>query len=473
MGSWRWRFHAPVDGGGDPFALLDGRAGATGAAAQLPNILDIFHRAGVSDGRYKWPTLASAYSNTSALQQPGWLVAGVDFAVAQYSNCTINTSTGVITETGPQSTPTNGQKKSLRTINGGTLPTVNGSTISQGTQYFVVNASGSTYKLALTSGGSAVTFGGSPSGVMALKVPQSTTSMPPGVASNSGTISINGNSAASNGNQSTTGPIVLDSYDFAEQYVYCTYGSNSTSIRNSYFSSISSASPCVQTDPPCNAINIRYCEFNGGGIENVGVSANGVVKYVLSLLGAAGTVEYNYIHNVSTEVIAHTSNSAFQYNLVADCGYGDDGDHLEMSSGQPGYSNYVMKYNTFYQPPAVGGYPKEQNTGMVYFQTPAAVVSTNITVDSNVFIGMGPNTHRSSNGVSNHPAFNMGIYFSTGNGGSSTNTISITKNYINSSSMETLGLMIFLEGPITNTTLSENISLSTGATINPATVGAQ
>jgi len=461
-----------ASGGSDPFASLDGRSGATGASPQLPNILNTFHPSGPADGRYFWPSTSAFKSATGNYQQPQWRVAGVDYAVGLVSNCTVDTGTGIITEAG--SSPVNGQKKSLRTVNGGSLPTVNGSGISQGTSYFIVNASGSTYKLSLTSGGAAVTFGGSPSGVVALKMP-STTLMPPGVTNGGGTISINGSANVTNGSQSTTAQINLIGWDLAEQYVYCTYGSNKTVIQNCYFSSISSGTVPLQTDPPCNSLDVRYCEFNNGGVQNTGSSSTGGVKYVMSLLGASGTVEYNYIYNVSTEVIAHASNSTMQYNLITDCGYGADVDHLEMISGQPGYSNYTLRFNTFYNPPATGGYPKEMNTGMIFFQTPAAVTSTNIVCDNNTIIGLGPNTHRSSDGVSNHPAYNMGIYFTTGNGGSSTNNCFVRNNYLNSSSMETLGLMIFYEGggAITGMTTSGNVSLDTAATVSQGVTGPQ
>jgi hypothetical protein len=95
-------------------------------------------------GTAQFPTLLNGY-----LIRPPWKVAGVDYAVGLKTNCTVNTSTSIITETGPQSTHIAGQQMSFRTGHGGTLPTG----LSLDTAYFVVNVSGGVGHLWQQAGG--------------------------------------------------------------------------------------------------------------------------------------------------------------------------------------------------------------------------------------------------------------------------------------------------------------------------------
>ena len=140
----------------------------------------------------QYPSLLSAYT-----APPPWNSPGVNYYVGIASNATVSGNT--ITETGTQSTPTNGDKKTFYNFCNNSLP----SGITQGTAYFVVAASGSTYQISTTLGGSAITLGAS-SAFVALKDPGHTTTLATGT-NNGGSeiLNITGNN------------VTIDHYDFS------------------------------------------------------------------------------------------------------------------------------------------------------------------------------------------------------------------------------------------------------------------
>jgi hypothetical protein len=65
----------------DPWINIDGRLLAPVKPAQFAGLLNTYHPAGPSDGRYLWPSLVSQNSSTKNLMQPPFHVPGVDYAV--------------------------------------------------------------------------------------------------------------------------------------------------------------------------------------------------------------------------------------------------------------------------------------------------------------------------------------------------------------------------------------------------------
>lgn len=91
-------------GGGDPWALLDGRANAPSGTPQFPTLLNGYPTASPPGARVRWPASGT---------QPPWMVAGVDYAVGipsgtllkdpasiPLTGVTFNTSTHVASVTG-------------------------------------------------------------------------------------------------------------------------------------------------------------------------------------------------------------------------------------------------------------------------------------------------------------------------------------------------------------------------------------
>lgn len=461
----------------DPWINLDGRLNAKAGNAQFPTLLDTYHPAGIPDGRYHWPSTQAFKGSTNNLQQPPWRVAGVDYPVGIYSNCTINTSTSFITETGAQNTPANGTQKSFRTVLGGSLP----SGVSQGTAYFVVNASGNTYQVSVTSGGSPLTLGGSPAGVVALKIPVfGTFCMPPGAQAKTGNspqLSFNNQADGSNNGLTVTpgDPITVDAYDlsFGGGYFFDLFYNGPMSINNCYFRCGTNLVTAVQGEGGASqTLNLTYCEVDGNGSANPGARANSL-GYILYTL-PPGLVQYCWFHNVGTETIAQSSPSTFQYCLTNSCGWGLTSDHMEMFSGQGGVSNYTIQFSTYYNEAGNGaGWPMDLDTSIIFFQTPAGVTSTGLVVQNNTTVMIGATGHIASNNLANNPAFNQGIFFDSGGVGGATISPRISSNYMDTTGIDPAGFALITDVSVSGATFAGNISLNSGATIVPNITGQQ
>lgn len=457
----------PLGASTDPWISLDGRTGATGGTAQFPSLL-------------------SGY-----LIRPPWQVAGVDYAVGLKSNVSVDTSTDIITITGTQNNHINGQKVSFRTANGGTLPTG----VSLDTAYFVVNVSGNTFKVSATSGGAAIDLGGSPNGVVVLKIPVlGTNCMPSGVrlAVFSGSVNEvypDGTSDATNGNVANSGTVVIDSYDFSFDGGVRIYGRGASgktvNVHNNYFKFGSNRISFTRTDGgdlSSYVFNMRYNEFDGAGLTLYGTPPSGVDSYFLYVM-APGTYEYNYFHHAICETMSPgAKNITLQYNVWFALGYGDQTTHYEpigfFPDGGSVCDNFVQQYNLIYQPVATTfpnsfGYPASMDSAGVLFlkifnpDHPNFTVN-NITAFRNTAIAKGSTGHSDSATLTGAAAWQQGWAISA-QPGNTINGISITENYVDSSGIASTASIISddpgVGGTHLNKTYSPNWSMTTGATI--------
>lgn len=452
----------------DPYVGLDGRLGAPAGIPQFQTLL------------------------ISYLIRPPWQVAGVDYAVGLKSNVSVDTSTDVITITGTQNNHINGQKVSFRTVNGGTLP----GGVSLDTAYFVVNVSGNTFKVSATSGGAAIDLTGSPSNVVVLKIPvAAANSMPAGVVYASGqshtgssleSVTPTGASDASNGSQSATGTINIDSYDFswdttgAAQHgiSISTGGFNGTvNVTNCYFKTGDWLQCWIwQNTTASDTYNLTYNDFDGGGLLQFGNTLRNLQHGLYNIPG--GTWRYNWLHNILAPVLASPSSPyTMQFNVTNNIHYGIASNHVDgmFPSFASDISNSIQSWNLVYQPAATtfgngNGYPAECDTSIgIFLQPNASLTLTGIVIESNVVIGIGTTGHM--NTLTQTGGFAMAeVFLISPNAGNTIDNITIKNNYIDSTGIHTDHFIISdngSAGTVSNKHYSGNLSLTTGATIVP------
>lgn len=446
---------------------------------------------GAPAGTPQFPGLLSGYSS-----RPAWNVAGVDYAVGLKSNCSVGTSTSQILNTGTQSNPINGQKVTLRTANGGTLPTG----VSLNTAYFVVNASGGTYQVSLTSGGSPITLGGSPNLVVVLRVPVAGTNcMPPGVSYPSGqvnnsppgnfvTINPNGASDATNGSQASSGTITIDSYDFSFDNgisIELDGSSGVINVTNCYWrvgSNLQGAA--ISSGVLATVCNWSYCEVDGGGLALVGQSFLNLGH--LWYLPPGGTFKYCWVHHPIHPIIASPfATYTWEFCLVNNMNYGPQAAHNDGIFPAVGtsQSGSTQQFSTWYNPAGVvglngaNGYPGCADTSIgIFLQPQSGVVFDSFTIDSNVVIGIGQTGHMEPTGAATGAA--MGEVFDIEpKAGATISNLRITNNWIDSSGINASHFIIVDSngaGTVTGATISNNRSLNNnGATIVPNVPGVQ
>jgi hypothetical protein len=472
----------------DPWLALDGRSNAPAGTPQFATLLNNYVPGGTTPGRYFWPSTASLNVGTGNLQQPPWRVPGVDYAVGLKTNCTVNTSTSVITETGVQSAHINGQQMSFRIGQGGALP----SGLSIDTAYFVIAASGSTYQVSLTSGGSAITLGGSPSLLVCLKIPvAATNTMPPGISYATGTfntVNFSGSANTTNGNVSLTAPaqMTLDSYDFSfNGGLIGAFGYSGPILISNLYCRVGTANIACFSDVQAGSstnITYQYMEIDGNGPNNVGrtMSPLGYLMYVAPQ--ASSTIKYCWFHNVPTETMSPSgSNVTVEYSVLNNHSYGAQSDHIDtiFPSVTANISGFTHQFNLEYQPVAVFngtvGIPGEADTSFVMFLQPNnSLTLTSVLSQNNVVIGLG-NTHFSATTTNASPAFNNGWDLEPKAGNTITSP-NIKNNYVDSSGIESFGRIIVDNqgaGTVTGGVYTGNVSLTTGVNIVANTTGTQ
>lgn len=444
---------------------------------------------GAPAGAPQFPTLLSGYA-----VRPPWKVAGIDYAVGLKSNCSVNTSTSFITNTGTQANPVNGRHVTLRTANGGTLP----SGVSLNTAYVVLNASGATCQIATIAAPTVpLSLGGSPNLVVALTVPVAGTNcMPPGVSYASGqgpspaffNVFATGASDITNGSQASSGTINIDSYDFSFDNgisIDLDGSSGIVNVKDCYFRVGSNfQSPIYATAFPATTLNLSYTEIDGGGSSGLANVAYNTLGYCLYLV-PGGTYQYCWIHHIAHPVVfGPTAKYTYQYCLMNDTNYGVQANHADgMFPGvSTDISGSVQQFSTWYQPLAsVGagsnGYPGEMDTSyFVFLQANNSLTITNLTYNNNVGIGLGSTGHMNTASHAAGAAFNEGWYINpkTGNHYSG---INITNNYIDSTGIDPSGFIILEDlsggGTISGQNYSGNISLNSGSTIAANVAGTQ
>lgn len=440
--------------------------------------------ANAKPGTAQFPTLLSGYAH-----RPPWKVAGVDYAVGLYSNCTVNTGTSVITSTGSQVDFVNGQQVSLRTTQSGALP----SGVSLATAYFVVGVSGRTFQVSLSSGGSAITLGGSPSGVVALHIPVSAAvSMPPGVSYDGASqINCNGNADTTNGSQSLTSPaqMLVLSYDFSfNGGLIVAFGYGGPILFDNCYTQLGSTYIAAYSDQQAGqSTNVvwQWCEIDGNGPNNVTKTQFGGVKYLMYFCPQAGsTMKYCWMHNIPTEGLSPGGNCTIEYCVFNNISYGDNTDHIDTNfpSFTAVISSFVHQFNLIYQPTATTistwGVPGEADTALGLTlqpnnsQTWSGVVSQNNTV-----IGLGTSGHMNTAGKTGGPAYNTSWYLDAKGAGTVISGAQIINNYVDSTGIEPAGFIISIDlsgsGTISGTVTTGNISMTTGVTIVPSTAGPQ
>lgn len=445
------------------------------------------------DGSLNARTTAGNFSSilNGFVSRPPWSVAGVDYGVGLYSNCTIDTGTNIITETGVQSAHIIGQKVTLRTANGGTLP----SGVSLDTAYFVRQASGSTYKIATTNSDAAIiTLGGSPNLVVALKVPVAGTNcMPPGANYPSGqtlspfiNVNVTGASDTTNGNQASSGTITIDAYDFSfDNGITIAFdGSSGTvNINNTYWR-VGSNLECAlwSSTLPTTTCNLSYCEIDGGGVAFANSNFNTLGHLLYQI--PKGTYQYCWMHHIVHPIVASPIGPyTLQFCLINNLNYGIQSSHSDgfFPSVGSNISGSVQQFSTWHQPAAqVGaggnGYPGECDTSIgIFLQPNNSLTLNNITINNNTVTGVGTTGHMNTVGPTSGAAF-ADIWDIEPKVGNSVTNITIRDNYVNSTAIDTIAFIIVDNGgagTVSGQSYLRNISMNTGATIAANVVGVQ
>ena len=200
--------------------------------------------------------------------------------------------------------------------------------------------------------------------------------------------------------------------------------------------------------------------------------------YHLLYLPPPGVIEYCWIHNVSVEAVAPTSDGItdcrFRYNLTGSVGWGGAEAHEETFSGQAGLSKYTYEFNTVFNEAAnATGWPMELDTAIVFFQAPAGVTSTGILVQNNTLVAKGRTGHLGANGLTNNTAFNQGIMMDCKPTGRNISPV-IKDNYIDTSNIRSTGAAISLDrSTVSAAAVYRNISVNSGAMLRLNKVGVQ
>lgn len=472
-GRGSFRFPAP----GSAITYDDGLSGATGGLSQFSGLLDGY------------------------LLRPLWKVAGVDYAVGLKSNVSVDTVADTFTITSTQNNHINGQKVSVRTVNGGVIPV--GTSLD--TAYFVVGASGLTFQISATSGGSPIDMSviGNPSGVVVLKIPVADANcMPAGVKYVSGqshsgafleSVEPSGAAHVSNGNNSAAGTINIDSYDFSWDTTgvaqhgisISTGGFNGTvNVKNCYFKTGDWLQCAIWQNVAASDIyNISYCEFDGGGLLQFGNLLRSIQHQLYLVPG--GAWQYNWFHHTLAPIVASPSSVySIKYNVVSHHHYGQQASHVDtiFPDVSANISGSVLNWNLFYQPAATvfgngNGYPGECDTSFVLFlQTNNSLTLTGLQANNNTVIGLGSN-HMNTTTQAAGKAFAIGFDIEPKVGNSIVG-MEIKDNFVDSTGIETggsFGIIITNQGAgtVSASVISGNKSMTTGATIAANVSGVQ
>ena len=263
----------------------------------------------------------------------------------------------------------------------------------------------------------------------------------PGVSVNTSThtIGITGNN------------VTLNGYDFSLNggwAVLITGGATNTVIENSNFVLGSNNNVPIQSDTSASNLTVIDDVFNGAS-----ETSSSAPSYMIYYQGSGTFVsEYNLFENLPSDAIDFGTNSltaTVEFNVFDNLGLqsGAHPDTVQLGGGAT-TTNLVIAYNTIYQ-------PATQTEGMEGIQIAAwnGASATNTTITNNTLIApMGAAT-------GNTMSYVMALLGSSGN--PITDTV-IENNYIDPTGAYGTFYPLTYSGGPTNTTISNNVDMTTG-----------
>jgi peptidoglycan hydrolase-like protein with peptidoglycan-binding domain len=271
----------------------------------------------------------------------------------------------------------------------------------------------------------------------------------------------------------TSSPVTLDGYDFSLHgglWVYivgqANGGGGAVTITNSNFKVGSNNLQPIQSELDAGNLTLEYDDFDGGG-SNGGVSVNNAVDKLVTTGSGSETFKYDLFKNAWSDSIDVNSGATVtaEYNLFEANGFNEiaHGDFLQTVGG--GNNNLLFQFNTGYQPAAdASGFPTALNS-MIRIGDPVPT-STNPTISFNTAVGVGTSGHMGTDGFTAHPAILSYVQLTTnGAAGAAIVNPVVSNNYFDPSVVENFVFYPTGSQNIANPAYSNNINMTTGATI--------
>lgn len=207
--------------------------------------------------------------------------------------------------------------------------------------------------------------------------------LPPGASVDAGNKRINCNALPD---------LTFDGYDFSLHGGYWLNRNTvttRTTLINCKFAVGANNKPIIHSDVGAGSLTLLNCELDGAGInDGIGVLASGG-----QAAGANFVMKYCWLKNMVADGIkTYKGAHDIRFNLF-DSGMWLDGVHSDFIQGNDACESFVVRFNTFYQPAAVEGFPGFLNSAVRYGDFAQGGISRNVDVSYNAMVVVGATGH--------------------------------------------------------------------------------